>query len=75
MVFMFWKKKKKEQSPPKADPSLDRVAFLRETRNEILANLGLPPDTPAEEFQRRLENKDRQRKLKRALASRRKKKG
>jgi predicted house-cleaning NTP pyrophosphatase (Maf/HAM1 superfamily) len=44
------------------DKDRERLLFFRKTRQDLLKNLGLPPDTRPEDFQRSLEEKERSRK-------------
>lgn len=45
----FWRKK--DKTPAKSEPPLDRAKMLGQIRKDLLAKMGLPPDTSPEKFQ------------------------
>jgi hypothetical protein len=51
----FWRKKDKKPvksgPPAKSEPPLDRRKMLGQIRKDLLAKMGLPPDTSPEKFQ------------------------
>jgi hypothetical protein len=55
---------KKTEPAPEADEAMDRRAYLRTVRNEMLKNLGLPENTKPEQVGLLLEIKARMDKLK-----------
>lgn len=52
-------KKLKISDEPQAEEKLDRQAYLKEVRNNLLKNLGLPEGTKPEQVARLLEIKAR----------------